>query len=403
LNNNDTRDNSQFLAPTTSKTSSSFRRYLLPSLTLENNEVCTNNNTTSYRDGKIQYDFSNSKLESNNHDDDIVRVVVKNARIDWTQLLNVPFGSATRKKEIRKRNKVLNDKNKRRLSTPTSKDNRRERRRRFVQRIRQNWLPSNDATMDEENDNDDIEADDSSVMTMESTSSTSSSSSSFHPEEGAIHFEVSIAFHDRSYNAVRSLARIRQLYKELLESDSDSTIDDDSDSFDEEMKQNNEDEQPLPMDESDDTMPESSFGMDWVPNTRRERRLQRRSERQYDRRQQQKHDSKQERKNRRRRSSRIPALPDLFQGLSSISNLRLLYAQIQQNFVPAIESWFRTVFAVLTPKKSSTLTSFFWDPILLSSSSSSSSTTVSSNNKNTPRHQRPQLEIIPEEKYEQEE
>lgn len=279
--------------------SSLFNRYLGSSLL----------NTESERTVESKCADDRSEGESNSEG---FTVAVKGARIDVLQLINMTFSSSS-SSTTKDSNASLSSSSKGSLSCPA----RRDRRRRLIQRIRHNW-PSSSAKSSSAGDEENPQP------SLEGNSSTSSL-----PQDGAIHFELSVSYRDRHYEAVRSLARIRQLYRELLDVSED----------DEETKEDSsEADIELGIQRHMSFLIEKPLANDVNEVSTRSRP--------------------------RRSRQGIPALPEMFQErCNPITNLRLLYAQLHQNYAPAIESWFRKVFAVVTPRKCSILTYFLCEPI----------------------------------------
>lgn len=123
--------------------------------------------------------------------------------------------------------------------------------------------------------------------------------------EGAMQFELSITCNGRTYGAVRSLARIRQLYRELMEE------------FEFYKKE-------LPSDSC-------LRGVDGFNASSSSNRL-------------------------------IPILPDALEGTSA-SNFGLLNAIIHQ-YIPSLESWLNEVLDIIPPKDSPSLSYFLCETML---------------------------------------
>jgi hypothetical protein len=224
--------------------------------------------------------------------DGVAQVVVKSAKVDIMQLVN----SSARPDRL----SASNSGN----TTTTYKGpiraflaGRRERRRRILQRLRSSWTSS------------------TSVDEGESSSSNEKPVSSPNQQERAIHFDLSVSYHDRKYDSVRSLARIRQLYNELV----------DGETFD-------------PDDEEDEEINNSEPCESSVPYQRRSTSKQ-----------------------------NIPDLPEMFDDseCATASNFRSLYGNLHQYYAPALESWFQSLFTVITPKTNSVLAYFLCEPTML--------------------------------------
>jgi hypothetical protein len=299
-------------ASTASPSSTIFGRYFGSSPF-----VMPNNNSDEAVMDQNQCDSEESKDHNNRE----VTVVVKGARVDILQLINSTFSTSAH---------CTNGNSKANCRSGNVNPNplRIERRRRLLQRIREKWSSSSSiasSSIDEENPYDEDDDDCSS-----SSSSSSSSVTSNFPQDGAIHFELSVSFHDRTYDAVRSLARIRQLHRELVDSS-------DNEEEKEEVADLELGLQHCPSSSSKKT------GLETISSDIPRSAGRPRSRRQC-----------------------IPAFPEIFhERTNAIMNLRQLYAQLHQHYAPAIESWFRKVLAVITPRKRSTLTYFLCEPIQL--------------------------------------
>lgn len=237
-----------------------------------------------------------TKTDSHHGTESVAQVFVKSAKVDIMQLVN----SSTERSSTNANSNSSSYKG----PIRTFLANRRERRRRLIQRLQSNWSSSRSSPVSEDTRC-------STTGSNNSVESPTPSKTGSNPQERAIHFELSVSYHDRTYDGVRSLARIRQLYQELV----------DGEGYD-----------------SDDEEDEEISNSEPCETSRKSYSKQ-----------------------------TIPDLPDMFDDneYAMASNFRSLYGNLTQYYAPAIESWFQSLFAVITPRTSPVLAYFLCEPSML--------------------------------------
>jgi hypothetical protein len=273
-------------------------------------------------------------------------VVVKKVIIDWVQYIKASLNDANQNKP----HGVLTYRNRRmqqRLNSFSSPfgENVTQPRRRRQTRIAP--IQSNSANSD--------------------NTSNDTTISTFIPFENAIQFDLSVMYSGQSYQVLRSLSQIRQLYKELV---------DNSTSYSD-----------LAIESKVSLGGKEGIKLSIVSD----------------------HQSVEVQTNNLLFS--IPTVPELFNTINALNNFQSLYAQMIQSYAPTIETWFRTVYDTIPSQFQSTISCFFYEPIvnrLATTATRYSSVpsllmrqhrhqhlTISSNNNNTLRFH--QLESIVEE------
>lgn len=265
------------------------------------NSTLRSSNISSAAEEKIGTRINAWDVTIKDDDDNVVddvEVYVNGAQIDIMQFVNSRTCSESNNKSSRQP-KTL----KKRICTNPSRI---DRRQRLTQRNKKS-LSSTTSSSSSSDDND-------------STKQLFSPC----PRESSIQFAVTISYHDRTYEGIHSLSRIRQLHQELVENAIEEEL----------FAVNNNSESDSSLGEPHPSL-ESQIPSEQRPYISR---------------------------------NKIPDLPKIFyENNATITNFMHLYAQIHQCYAPAIQSWFRKLLKVFTPSENSILAYFLCESIMLNS------------------------------------